>query len=99
VTGFWLILGCMAFMLLAGSLRRRVGSAVTDVTVLVFLFALITFADLVLSRFIDTGDTAWTIAAVIAGAFALDALYGLMAPHRQKRRNRTLRSLTQRRRA
>jgi len=99
MTAFWLIVGCMVFIVLAGSFRRRVGSAVTDLTVLVGLFALLTVGDMLLGRFIDTGEVAWTIAAVIAGAFALDALYGLMAPDRQKRRNRALRTLTHRGRA
>ena len=36
-------------------------------------------------------------AAAFATAFALDALYGLMAPERQRQRNRMLRDLMRRR--
>jgi hypothetical protein len=39
------------------------------------------------------------LAAVIAVGFALDALYGLMAPERQRRRDRRLGELMRRRRA
>jgi hypothetical protein len=60
---------------------------------------LIGIADLVLRRFIDTGSVAWTLAAVLAVGFALDALYGLMAPERQRRRDRRLGELMRRRRA
>ena len=56
-------------------------------------------AELVLSRFFDTGDIAWTVAGLLAFGFALNALYGLMAPERQRRRDRRLRAFMQRRRA
>jgi len=94
----WIILGCMAFIILAGSARGRGGVAFADVTTLVMLFGLIALADLVLSRFTDTGDMAWTVAALLAGGFAIDALYGLMAPERQRRRDQKLRQLMHRRR-
>ena len=94
----WIIMGCMAFMILAGSARGRGGVAFADVTVLVMLFGLIALADLILGRFTYTGDTAWTVAALLAGAFAVDALYGLMAPERQRRRDQKLRQLMRRRR-
>ena len=94
----WIILGCMAFMILAGGARGRGGVAFADVTVLVMLFGLIALADLVLGRFTYTGDPAWTVAALLAGAFAFDALYGLMAPERQRRRDQKLRQLMRRRR-
>ena len=94
----WIIMGCMAFIILAGGARGRGGVAFADVTVLVMLFGLIALADLILSRFTDTGDTAWTVAALLAGGFAVDALYGLMAPERQRRRDQKLRQLMRRRR-
>ena len=94
----WVILGSMAFMLLAGGARRRGGVAFADVTLLVILFGIIAIIDFVLSRFVYTGDTGRTVAALIAGGFAIDALYGLMAPERQRRRDRKLRQLMQRRR-
>ena len=99
MTAFWLITACVAFMILAGAFRRRPGSALTDVTVLVMLFAMIAIVDMVLSRFMDTGDTGWTLAGLLAFGFALDALYGLMAPDRQFHRNRKIRQLMRRRRA
>jgi hypothetical protein len=99
MTAFWFIVACVAFVIIAGSFRRRPGSALTDVTVLVMLFALIAIADMLLSNFFETGRTGWTIAAILAFGFALDALYGLMAPDRQLHRNRRLRNLMRRRRA
>ena len=99
MTAFWIIAACVAFIVIAGTFRRRPGSALTDVTVLVMLFAIIAITDMLLGNFIDTGDTGWTLAALVAGGFALDALYGLMAPDRQFRRNRKLRQLMRRRRA
>jgi hypothetical protein len=92
----WVILACMAFIILAGSARGRGGVAFADVTTLVILLGIIALADLVLSRFVYTGDTGWTLAALFAGAFAVDALYGLMAPERQQRRDRKLRELLRR---
>ena len=92
----WVILGAMAFMLLAGGARGRGGVAFADVTVLVMLLALVAIADLVISRFTYTGDTAWTVAALLAFGFALDALYGLMAPQRKLQRDRRLRRLMRR---
>ena len=99
MTAFWLIVGCLGFMLIAGTFRRRPGVAVADATMLVILLGIIGLADLILSRFLDTGNTGWTLAAILAFAFAFDALYGLMAPDRQRRRDQKLRSLMRRRRA
>ena len=97
MTAFWIIIGCIGFMIAAGIARRRPGLGIANTTVLVFLLGLITVTDLVLSRFIDTGDIGWTVAGLLAFGFALDALYGLMAPERQRRRDRRLRSLMRRR--
>lgn len=94
----WIILGAMAFMLLAGGARGRGGVAFADVTVLVMILGLIALANLVISRFVYTGDTGWTLAALLAAGFAVDALYGLMAPERQRRRDQKLRELLHRRR-
>ena len=93
MTAFWIIIACIAFMIAAGIARRRPGLGIADTTVLVFLLGLIAVTDLVLSRFLYTGDVAWTVAGLLAFGFALDALYGLMAPERQRRRDRRLRSL------
>jgi len=93
----WVILGSMAFVLLAGGARGRGGVAFADVTLLVMLLALVAIGNLVIGRFTYTGDTAWTVAALLAGGFAVDAFYGLLAPDRQKRRDRKLRRLMRRR--
>ena len=93
----WVILGSMAFMLLAGGARGRGGVAFADVTLLVMLLALVAIGNLVIGRFAYTGDMGWTVAALLAGGFAVDAFYGLLAPDRQKRRDRKLRRLMRRR--
>ena len=99
MTALSIILVCVAFVLVSGTFRRRPGVAVADTALLVILLGLIGIADLVLRRFVDTGGVAWTLAAVLAVGFALDALYGLMAPERQRRRDQKLGALMRRRRA
>ena len=99
MTAFWIIIACIAFMIGAGIANRRAGLGIANTTVLVFLLGLIALVDLVLSRFVYTGDVAWTVAGLLAFGFALDALYGLMAPERQRRRDRRLRSLMRRKAA
>ena len=98
MNAFWVIAASLAFIMIAGIQRRQPGRAITDVTLLVGLFGLIAIVNLVLARFIDTGTTAWTLAALIAAGFAFDSFYGLMAPQRQRQRNRQLRNLMNRRR-
>ena len=99
MTVFTLTLACLALIIVVGVARRKTGRAVTDMAVLIVLFGIITILDLVLSRFMDTGHAAELVALAITGAFALDSIYGLMAPERQRRRDRRLRQLMQRRRA
>ena len=99
MTAFWIIMTCFVIILVTGSSRGSAGRALTDITVLVGAFALIAIGELVLRRFFDTGDIAWTMAAILAGGFALDAIYGYMAPQRKRRRDRALRDFMQRRRA
>ena len=99
MTALSIILVCVAFMLVAGTFRRRPGIAVADTALLVILLGLIGVANLVIGRFVDTGNIGWTLAALLALGFALDALYGLMAPERQQRRDRRLRALMQGKRA
>ena len=96
---FILILACIALVLVVGMARRKTGRAVTDMTILVVLFGIITIVDLLVSRFINTGHVGELVALIIAAAFALDSLYGLMAPERQRRRDRRLCDIMQRRRA
>ena len=99
MTGVTLVLACMAVVLVIGVVRRKPGRAVTDLAIMVFVFGLLTIIDLVFSRFVDTGDAAMSVAIAISAAFALDSVYGLMAPERQRQRDRRLRELMQRRRA
>ena len=99
MTALTIILICVAFMLVTGTFRRRPGIAVADTALLVILLGVIGIVDLVLGRFVDTGGIGWTLAALLAFGFALDALYGLMAPERQRRRDRRLRALMQGKRA
>ena len=99
MTALAIILVCVAFVLVTGTFRRRPGIAVADTALLVILLGMIGIADLVLGRFVDTGGFAWTLAALVAFGFALDALYGLLAPERRRRRDRQLRALMQGKRA
>jgi hypothetical protein len=92
-----IIIGCIAFMFIVGLVRGNPGRAVADTALLVILMGPIAIVDIVLSRFFDTGQAAAMVAIAFAAGFALDALYGLMAPERQKRRDRNLRRLMKRR--
>ena len=99
MTALTIILVCVAFVLISGTFRRRPGVAVADTALLVILLAMIAIANLVLGSFIDTGNVAWTIAALLAFGFAVDALYGVMAPERQRRRDQRLSAMIKRKRA
>jgi hypothetical protein len=97
VTAFVLILGCMLSMIVIGMVRGNPGRAVADTALLVILFGVIAVVDILLSQFIDTGSAASIVAVVCAALLAFDALYGLMAPERQKQRDKMLRRLMKRR--
>ena len=97
MTIHWFIVGCMAFVIIAGVVRARPGDGLATIIVMISLFAALAIADLVARRFVYTGDIGITVAAILAGLFALDALYGIMAPERQRRRDRKLRALLRRR--
>ena len=99
MTALSIILLCVAFLVVSGTFRRRPGVAIADTALLVILLGMIGIANLVLGRFVDTGDLAWTLSALLAIGFAIDALYGLMAPDRQRRRDQRLRQFMRRRRA
>ena len=99
MTPFWIIFFCFGIILIAGSSRRGAGRALTNITVLIGTFGLIAIVNIVLSRFVDTGNSAWTIAAILAGGSALDSVYGYMAPERKRQRDRAVRAFMQRRRA
>jgi hypothetical protein len=94
---FTIILGCIVFMIVVASVRGNPGRAIADTTLLVILVGIVAALDFVASRFIDTGYAASLIIILVAAGFALDSLYGLMAPERQKRRDKKLRRLMKRR--
>ena len=94
---FAIILGCIVFMIVVASVRGDPGRAIADTTLLVILAGIVAALDFVFSRFMDTGYAASLVIILVAGGFALDSLYGLMAPERQKRRDKKLRRLMKRR--
>ena len=94
---FAIILGCIVFMIVVASVRGNPGRAIADTTLLVIFVGIVAALDFIFSRFIDTGYAASLVAILLAAGFALDALYGLMAPERQKRRDKKLRRLMKRR--
>ena len=97
MTTFVIILGCIAFMFAIYAVRGNPGRAVADTALLVILIGVIVVVDFLFEQFTDTGRIASIIAITIAAALALDALYGLMAPDRQKQRDKKLRRLMKRR--
>ena len=94
---FAIILGCIVFMIVVASVRGDPGRAIADTTLLVILTGIVAALDFIFSRFMDTGYAASLVIILVAGGFALDSLYGLMAPERQKRRDKKLRRLMKRR--
>ena len=97
MTTFVIILGCIAFMFAIYAVRGNPGRAVADTALLVILIGIVAIVDFVFEQFTDTGRIASIIAIAMAAALALDALYGLMAPDRQKQRDKKLRRLMKRR--
>ena len=97
MTAFAIIIACIAFMIVVASVRGNPGRAVADTALLVILIGIITIVDLIVGQFMDTGDAGETVAIAFAAGFALDALYGLLAPERQRRRDKKLRRLMKRR--
>ena len=97
MTTFAIIIGCIAFMIVVASVRGNPGRGVADAALLVILIGIITLADFILGRFMDTGDACKSVAIAFAAGFALDALYGLLAPERQRARDKKLRRLMKRR--
>ena len=97
MTAFAIILAFIGFMIVVASVRGNPGRAMPDTALLVILLGIITVVDFVFSRFMDTRDTAKIVAITFAAGFAVDALYGLLAPERQKRRDKQLRRLMKKR--
>ncbi len=97
MTSFAIIIGCIAFMLVVSSVRGNPGRGVADTALLVVVFGIITLANFIIGQFMETGDAARYVALAIACGFALDSLYGLMEPDRQRARDKKLRRLMKRR--
>ncbi len=97
MTAFILVLGCIAFMFVVYAVRGNPGRAVADTALLVILFGIIAIVDIILSQFMDTGNAGSIVAVSCAALLGIDALYGLLAPERQKRRDKMLRRLMKRR--
>ena len=94
---FAIIIACIAFMIVVASVRGNPGRAIADTALFVILLGVITVVDFIVSRFADTRDAAKIIAVTIAAGLALDAFYGLLAPERQRARDKKLRRLMKRR--
>jgi len=97
MTALIIVLACLGFMLVVGMIRGNPGRAVADIALLVILFGIITIVDFAVGWFIYTGDAGKWVAMAFAAGFALDSLYGLMAPERQRQRDKKLRRLMKRR--
>ncbi|MES2119934.1 MAG: hypothetical protein V4513_05090 [Pseudomonadota bacterium] len=97
MTSVLLVLGCIAFMFVIYGIRGNPGRAVADTALLIMLIGIVAIAEVVLGQFVDTGNTGTIVVVGCAAALALDALYGLMAPERQKHRDKVLRRLMKRR--
>ena len=97
MTSFVLVLACIAFMFAIYAVRGNPGRAVADTALLVLLIGIVAVVVLVLDQFVDTGNIGRIVVVVCATGLTLDALYGLMAPERQKRRDKMLRRLMKRR--
>ena len=97
MTTLIVVLACIGFMIVVGMVRGNPGRAVADTALLVILFGIITIVDFALGWFMDTENAASWVAIAFAAGLALDSLYGLMAPERQKQRDRMLRRLMKRR--
>jgi hypothetical protein len=91
------ILACIGFAIIVGMVRGNPGRAVADTALLVLLFGIITIVDFAIGWFMDTGDAGSWVAIAFAAGLALDSLYGLMAPERQRERDKKLRRLMKRR--
>ncbi|MES2136511.1 MAG: hypothetical protein V4502_05565 [Pseudomonadota bacterium] len=97
MTTLVIVLGCIAFTIIVGMVRGKPGRAVADTALLVIVFGIITVADFAIRWFMDTGEAASWVAIAFAAGMALDSLYGLMAPERQKQRDKKLRRLMKKR--
>jgi hypothetical protein len=97
MTSFLLVLGCVAFMFAIYGVRGMPGRAVADTALLVIFIGAVAIAQFVLGQFFETGNTGNVLVVGLAALLALDSLYGLMAPERQKQRDKKLRRLMKKR--
>ncbi|HVM22486.1 MAG TPA: hypothetical protein VM308_04175 [Sphingomicrobium sp.] len=97
MTTIAVISACIALVIVLGTVRGKPGRGIADTALLVIVFGLLAIADFIVGRFVDTGDVAVWVAIALAAGLALDAIYGLMAPERQRQRDRKLRRLMKRR--
>ena len=92
-----IIVACIATMFAIQMARGNPGRAVADTALLVIVIGLITLVEMVLGQFIETHDIGQMLAIGFAVGFLLDAVYGLLAPERQRARDKKLRRLMKRR--
>ena len=92
-----IIVACIATMFAIQMARGNPGRAVADTALLVIVIGIITLVEMVLGQFIETHDIGQMLAVGFAVGFLLDAVYGLLAPERQRARDKKLRRLMKRR--
>ena len=92
-----IIVACIATMFAIQMVRGNPGRAVADTALLVIVIGIITLMEMVLGQFIETHDIGQMLAIGFAVGFLLDAVYGLLAPERQRARDKKLRRLMKRR--
>jgi hypothetical protein len=92
-----IIVACIASMFAIQMVRGNPGRAVADTALLVIVIGLITLIEMVAGQFVETHDIGQMLAIAFAVGFLLDAVYGLLAPDRQRARDKKLRRLMKRR--
>jgi hypothetical protein len=97
VIALTIIVACIATMFAIQMVRGNPGRAVADTALLVIVIGLITLVEMVVGQFVDTHDVGQMLAIAFAVGFLLDAFYGLLAPERQRARDKKLRRLMKRR--
>jgi hypothetical protein len=92
-----IIVACIASMFAIQMVRGNPGRAVADTALLVIVIGLITLIEMVAGQFVEAHDIGQMLAIAFAVGFLLDAVYGLLAPDRQRARDKKLRRLMKRR--
>ena len=92
-----IIVACIATLFAIQMVRGNPGRAVADTALLVIVIGLLTLVEMVVGQFIETHDVGQMLAIAFAAGFLLDAFYGLLAPERQRARDKKLRRLMKRR--